>query len=61
MRVKLSQSSGQHNHLPLAESVLNRMQYVDLPPFEPPNHEHKEESNNEPLEMQHIEIIGDVH
>lgn len=30
MRVKLSQSSGQHNHMPLAESILTKMQYVEF-------------------------------
>lgn len=48
MRVKLSQSSGQHNHLPLAESVLSRMQYVELQPYEPNQDDSKDEQN--PLE-----------
>lgn len=30
MRVKLSQSSGQHNHMPLADSILSKMQYVEF-------------------------------
>lgn len=30
MRVKLSQSSGQHNHFPLNESILSKMQYVEF-------------------------------
>ncbi|XP_055304420.1 modifier of mdg4-like isoform X22 [Sitodiplosis mosellana] len=31
VKVKLSQSSGQHNHMPLADSVLSRMQYIEFP------------------------------
>lgn len=28
-KVKLSQSSGQHNHPPVADAALNRMQFIE--------------------------------
>lgn len=34
IRVKFSQSAGQHNHVPLNEAILSRMQHVSYPKLE---------------------------